>query len=126
MKKLYSLFIFCLLLGANVFGQEESGYSKIEIYPVRLKLLDTKDNPIPNAEVVIFTPQETIARAKTNEEGTASIQGLATGDYDVLFQLENGNNILFNNQWIETKEENERIYRLPPRSAKEKKNKKKD
>ncbi len=125
MKKIYFLLLLCITTLSIALGQEGNGYSKIEIYPVRIQLKDTKDNPIPNADVVIFTTQETVARGKTNEEGKVSIQGLPTGDYDVLFQLENGHNVLFNNQWIETKEENERLYRLPPKSAKEKKGKKK-
>ncbi|MBX7242813.1 MAG: carboxypeptidase-like regulatory domain-containing protein [Bacteroidia bacterium] len=125
MKRNRILFFLFITAFSFVFGQQDGGYSKIDIYPVHIQLKDTKDNPIPNADVTIFTAQETVARGKTNAEGKASIQGLPTGDYDVLFQLENGYNVLFNNQWIETKEENERLYRLPPKSAKDKKSKNK-
>ena len=93
------------------------------IYPVKFLITDTDDKPVANAEISIFTPQETLRRGKTDEAGKLSFFGLQDGDYDVLIQFENGENILFNNQWIATNETNERIYKVPAKKVREKKKK---
>lgn len=116
-------FLILMLMFASTFalGQTETGYQERLVYPIRIILLDTKDQPVPNAEVILFTPQETIATAKTNAEGKASLIGIKDGDYDLLFKLDNGTNVLFNNQWMETKQENEHIYHLLKKETKAKK-----
>lgn len=122
--KYYFLFFWLFFLrGIPIQAQTERGYQERLVYPIHIILLDTKDKPVPNAEVILFTPDETIGRAKTNTEGKASFIGIRDGDYDLLFKLENGTNVLFNNQWIETKQENEHIYHLLQKETKGKKKK---
>ncbi len=94
------------------------------IYPAKFVITDTDNKPVPNAEISVFTPQETLRRGKTDEMGIVSFLGLQDGDYDVLIQFENGENILFNNQWIATSEANEYVYKVPAKKVKEKKKKK--
>lgn len=108
---------------ADSAARADSIMAKI-IYPVKFLITDTEDKPVANAEISVFTPQETLRRGKTDEAGKLTFFGLQDGDYDVLIQFENGENILFNNQWIATNETNERIYKVPAKKVREKKNKK--
>lgn len=111
-----------LQMKADSTAKADSIMARI-IYPVKFLITDTDDKPVANAEISVFTPQETLRRGKTDEAGKLSFFGLQDGDYDVLIQFENGENILFNNQWIATNETNERIYKVPAKKVREKKKK---
>lgn len=120
MKKL-TFVLLCLLLGG--FGSAaaqvvESGYSEVLLYPAKVQLLDAKGKPVPDVEVIIFTPEETIAQSKTDAQGKAAFLGIVEGEYDLIFKLANGKNVMFDHQWFGTKEQNEHIYRLSKKQSK--------
>ena len=69
MKKTTIFLLFYFMAIFVVFAQTETAYSKIEIYPVRITLTDTKLKPIPNASVLILTAKETIGKGKTDKNG---------------------------------------------------------
>ena len=60
MKYYFLFFSLFALRSVSIMAQTEGGYQERLVYPIRIILLDAKNKPVSNAEVILFTPDGTV------------------------------------------------------------------
>ncbi|MFN0204495.1 MAG: carboxypeptidase-like regulatory domain-containing protein, partial [Bacteroidia bacterium] len=108
--KNYCIFLLIFTLAQFAFAQGEfEVVTEVASLPkpITVMLFDLDGKGIENAEITFMQPDSVYAKGTTSAAGQIVFENVPTGDYDIVVILDTGKKVMFNNQWIETRDAND-------------------